>query len=70
VRFSVTTEKSGPLAIHELLECHANSLWVPAHLIGKQAAAFALDHFRRQVEVELAMVKIECQQYHHDSLSE
>jgi len=59
MRFSVTTEKSGPLAIHELLERHANSLWVPAHLADDQAAAFVLDHFRRQIESELAMARIE-----------
>lgn len=57
--FRVTTENPGPLAIHELLERHANSLWVPNHLDAEQAAAFVLDHFRRQVEAELAMVKLE-----------
>jgi len=61
MRFTVTTEKSGPLAIHELLERHANSLWVPAHLTDNQAAAFVLDHFRRQFESELAMVTIKRQ---------
>jgi hypothetical protein len=57
MRFTVTTEKPGPLAIHELLERHANALWVPKHLTEEQAAAFALEHFRRQVEEELQMVR-------------
>jgi hypothetical protein len=58
MRFTVTTTKPGPLAIHELLERHANELWMPMHLTDEQAAAFVLDHFRRQVESELQMVEI------------
>jgi hypothetical protein len=58
MRFTVTTEKPGPLAIHELHERHANALWVPAHLTEEQAAAFVLEHFRRQVAVELQMLQL------------
>jgi hypothetical protein len=58
MRFAATTTKPGPLAIHDLLESHAISLWVPDHLTDEQAAAFALDHFRRQVETELQMAQI------------
>jgi hypothetical protein len=59
MHFNITTQKPGPLVIHELLECHSNSLWLPEHLTDEQAAAFVLDHFRRQIESELAMVRIE-----------
>lgn len=61
MRFTVTTEKPGPLAIHELHERHANALWVPAHLTEEQAAAFVLEHFRRQVEAEVQIVDIACE---------
>lgn len=50
MQFKVTTEQPAPLAIHELLERHANDLWVPTHLTSEQAAALVLDHFRRQIE--------------------
>jgi hypothetical protein len=56
MQFTVTTAKPGPLEIEKLLERHANSLWVPDHLDDDQAAAFVLDHFRRQIESDLAMV--------------
>jgi hypothetical protein len=58
MRFEVSTQKPGSLAIHELLERHANSLWIPEHLTDEQAAAFVLDHFRRQVDSELQMAQI------------
>jgi hypothetical protein len=56
--FDVRTEHPGPLCIHELLQRHANDLWVPNHLNEDQAAAFVLDHFRRQIEAELAVVAV------------
>ena len=52
MKFKIETEQPGPLAIHELLRRHANELWVPEHLDD----AHVLDHFRRQVAVELAIV--------------
>ena len=58
MRFTVTSEKPGPLAIHELLERHANALWVPTHLTKEQAAEFVREHFRRQVAVELQMLQL------------
>ena len=58
MKFDVRTEQPGPLAIHELLQRHANELWVPEHLDDSQAAAFVLDHFRRQFASELAMVTV------------
>jgi hypothetical protein len=59
MKFFVASEKPGPLRIHELLEQHANSLWIPDHPTPEQASSFVLDHFRRQVETELKMVKID-----------
>jgi len=56
MKFDVQTTNPGPLAIHELMQWHANELWVPEHLYEEQAAAFVLDHFRQQIEAELAMV--------------
>lgn len=58
MRFEVITERPGPLGIHELLERHANSLWIPAHLTDEQAGKFVLDHFKRQVAAELAVVTV------------
>ncbi len=58
MKFKIETEQPGPLAIHELLRLHANELWVPNHFNDGQAAAFVLDHFRRQVVAELAMVTV------------
>jgi hypothetical protein len=58
MKFEVQTMNPGPLAIHELLQRHANELWVPEHLDDQQAAAFALEHFCRQVEAELAIVTV------------
>jgi hypothetical protein len=58
MHYSITTENPGPLGIAELLQRHADSLWVPDHLTADQSAAFVLDHFRRQVEAELAMVEV------------
>ena len=54
----LSTTRPGPLAIHELLQRHANELWIPDNLAEQQTSAFVLDHFRRQVEAELAMVEI------------
>jgi hypothetical protein len=45
-----------PAGYSRALQKHANKLWVADHLTDAQAAAFALNHFRRQVEAELAMV--------------
>ena len=56
--FDVLTEQPGPLAIHEMLKRHANGLWLPDHLDEEQAAAFGLDHFRRQIEAEMALVTV------------
>lgn len=58
MKFRVQTTKPGPLASHELVARHANELWVPEHLDDQQAAAFVLDHFRRQIEAELAMITV------------
>jgi hypothetical protein len=58
MQFKVTTESPGPLGIAELLQRHADTLWVPDHLDADQAAAFVLDHFRRQIEAELAMIEV------------
>jgi hypothetical protein len=33
-----------------LLERHANSLWIPAHLTDDEAAEFVLDHFKRRLK--------------------
>ena len=57
--FIITTDRPGPLAIHELLQHHADGLWVPAHLSEEQKAAYILNDFRQQIEAELAKVKIE-----------
>jgi len=35
-----------------------------AHFTPEQAAAFVLEHFRKQIDAELAMVKIECHETH------
>ena len=56
--FVVTTERPGTLAIHELLERFANDLWLPAHLSDEQKVGYILFHFREQIAVELANVKI------------
>ena len=60
MQFTVRTDKPGPLEIDKLLERHANNLWVPAHFTPELAAAFVLEHFRKQIDAELAMVTIEC----------
>jgi hypothetical protein len=59
MRFLITTDRPGPLAIHELLQHYADQQWVPAHLSDDQKAAYILHHFREQIEAELAKVKIE-----------
>ena len=56
--FTVTTGRAGPLGIHELLQRHANDIWLSAYLTDDQATAFVPDHFRRLIESELAMVTI------------
>lgn len=58
MKFTITTEKPGPLGIAELLQKHADGLWVPAHLDEEQAVAFVLDHFTRQIASELEMVEV------------
>lgn len=58
MRFTVTTEQPGPLGIAELMQKHANQLWVPTHLNEDQARGFLLDHFQRAIAVELAMVDV------------
>ena len=51
MRFA-TTGNPGSLNLHELAKRHANDLWVPANMTEKDAAAFALNQFRRQVAEE------------------
>jgi hypothetical protein len=58
MKFTVSSEKPGPLLLNKLLEQHANSLWVPDYLSEEQAAAFVLDHFRRQIETEMGMIEV------------
>ena len=58
MKFTICTEFAGPLGIAELLQQHADSLWVPDHLDEEQARGFLLDHFQRAVATELAMVDV------------
>ncbi len=58
MRFTTTTGYPGSLNLHELAQQHANDLWVPTNLNEREAAAFALEHFRRQVVAELEMIEM------------
>ena len=57
--FTVTIDRAGPFGIHEILQWHANDIWLSAHLTDDQATAFVIDRFRRLIESELAMVTIQ-----------
>lgn len=59
-RFVVTTEGKNRLGLRELCERFVNDLWVPAHLADEQAAAFAVDQFRRTLLAELEMIDVSC----------
>ena len=58
MRFTITTTTPGSLGIAELLQRHADSLWVPEHLDQEQAMRFVTDHFTRQIATELAMLAV------------
>jgi hypothetical protein len=57
-RFVVTTEGSDKLGLRQLCQDCINDLWIPAHLDDEQAAAFALDWFRRAVLAELELLEV------------
>ena len=59
-QFVVTTDGKNRLGLRELCEGFVNQLWVPAHLADEQAAAFALDQFRRTLLAELEMIDVSC----------
>jgi hypothetical protein len=61
-RFTVASEGDNRLGLRELCQRFAEDLWVPAHLTDEQAAAFALDQFRRTVLVELEMLEVSCEE--------
>jgi hypothetical protein len=58
MQFTVTTTTAGTLGIAQLLQRHADSLWVPEHLDQEQAMRFVTDHFTRQIATELAMLAV------------
>jgi hypothetical protein len=60
-RFTVSSEGSSRLGLRELCQRFADNLWVPDHLTDEQAAAFALDQFRRTVLAELEMLGVSCE---------
>jgi hypothetical protein len=59
-QFVVTTDGKNRLGLRELCQRFVNELWVPAHLADEQAAAFALDQFRRTLLAELEMIDVSC----------
>jgi hypothetical protein len=57
-RFVVTTEGSDKLGLAQLCQDCVNALRIPAHLDDGQAAAFALDWFRRAIMAELELLEV------------
>jgi hypothetical protein len=58
MRFVVMTEGSNRLGLAQLFQNWVNDLWIPAHLDDEQAAAFALDYFKRAILAELELLDI------------
>jgi hypothetical protein len=57
-QFTITTAGSNQLNFRQLCEEVVNSLLIPSHLTPEQAAAFALDYFRRAVLSELELLEV------------
>ncbi len=57
-RFMVATEGGNIAGLREACQAFVDSLWIPAHLTAEQAAAFALECFRRTVAGELELLAI------------
>jgi hypothetical protein len=57
-RFVVATEGSDKLGLARLCQDCINDLWIPAHLDDEQAAAFAIDWFKRAVLAELELLEV------------
>ena len=49
MRFTVTCIGSDPLGLREMLERFANERWLPVHVTRDEAAAIALDQFKRTI---------------------
>ena len=48
-----------PWAYGDLCQKHIDGLWIPEHLTPQEAAAFALDHFKRAVVSGLEVLEVE-----------
>ncbi len=57
--FKATTEGSDKLGLRAVLERYANDQWMAVHYTDEQRVEVMLDQFKRQVQQELLVLKIE-----------
>jgi hypothetical protein len=57
-RFSVESAGRNGLHLREACAEYVNCLWIPDHYTDEEAAATALDRFRRAVLAELEMLEV------------
>jgi hypothetical protein len=57
-RFSVASAGRNSLGLRQACAEYVNSLWIPDHLTDDEAAASAMDQFRRAVLAELEMLEV------------
>ena len=52
MKLTAHTEAPDALGYRDLCQKHIDGLWIPEHLTPQEAAAFALDHFKRAVPLD------------------
>ncbi len=57
--FKATTEGSDKLGLRAVLEQYANDQWMASHYTNEQRVEIMLDQFKRQVQQELKLLKLE-----------
>ena len=57
-RFVVSTEGQNRSNLRQFCEDFVNDLWIPAHLSPEQAAQFAMDYFKRTVQMEMKLLTL------------
>lgn len=63
-RLTLTTEGTDRLGLHELFERHIAELWMPEYVTLEEAEAFALYHFTRKVQADIARLVVRGERVH------
>ena len=59
MKIEVTMTGNDDLSLRDILQRFADEFWLPAHVSDEQASAMILDSFKRRIEGEMPLMKID-----------